>query len=434
MLRRGLCLAIVALSLQVLMGIQGQQDARPSVVVAEIDGVIHPVTAEFVDDALTRAVEINAEAIIIVLRTPGGLVDSTRTIVSRMIESQAPIVVFVGPSGARAASAGFILTLAADVAAMAPGTHIGAAHPVSGTGQQLDETSSQKAEEDIAAYVRSLAEARNRNVLLSEEAVTESRAFTDSEALGATPPLIDMVVENVEALLQELDGMKIHRFNGEEVTLKTANAQTVYVEMTWRQELLSTIAHPQIAYLLLTLGMLGLTVELWNPGAIVPGFAGAMALLLAFFAFQVLTVNTTGLLLILLGTGLLAGEVFAPSFGVLGITGTISLLAGSIMLTSDIPGVSVGLGFIIPVVLTLAGITLFLGRLAISAQRRPATTGPEGLVGIEGQAITAVSANNPGQVTLRGEIWNATCQDSIAPGSTVRVVAANNLNVQVIKV
>ena len=209
MLRRGLCLAIVALSLQVLMGIQGQQDARPSVVVAEIDGVIHPVTAEFVDDALTRAVEINAEAIIIVLRTPGGLVDSTRTIVSRMIESQAPIVVFVGPSGARAASAGFILTLAADVAAMAPGTHIGAAHPVSGTGQQLDETSSQKAEEDIAAYVRSLAEARNRNVLLSEEAVTESRAFTDSEALGATPPLIDMVVENVEALLQELDGMKI---------------------------------------------------------------------------------------------------------------------------------------------------------------------------------------------------------------------------------
>ncbi len=434
MLRRGLCLAIVALSLQVLMGIQGQQDARPSVVVAEIDGVIHPVTAEFVDDALARAVEINAEAIVIVLRTPGGLVDSTRTIVSRMIESQAPIVVFVGPSGARAASAGFILTLAADVAAMAPGTHIGAAHPVSGTGQQLDETSSKKAEEDIAAYVRSLAEARNRNVLLSEEAVTESRAFTDSEALGATPPLIDMVVENIETLLQELDGMKIHRFNGKEVTLKTANAQTVYVEMTWRQELLSTIAHPQIAYLLLTLGMLGLTVELWNPGAIVPGFAGAMALLLAFFAFQVLTVNTTGLLLILLGIGLLAGEIFAPSFGVLGITGTISLLAGSIMLTSDIPGVSVGLGFIIPVVLTLAGITLFLGRLAISAQRTPSTTGPEGLVGIEGQTLTAVSANSPGQVKLRGEIWNATCQDTIAPGSTVRVVAANNLSVQVIKV
>tara|TARA_B100001123_G_scaffold448645_1_gene610648 strand:- start:3758 stop:5008 length:1251 start_codon:yes stop_codon:yes gene_type:complete len=416
------------------MGIQGQQDARPSVVVAEIDGVIHPVTAEFVDDALARAVEINAEAIVIVLRTPGGLVDSTRTIVSRMIESQAPIVVFVGPSGARAASAGFILTLAADVAAMAPGTHIGAAHPVSGTGQQLDETSSKKAEEDIAAYVRSLAEARNRNVLLSEEAVTESRAFTDSEALGATPPLIDMVVENIETLLQELDGMKIHRFNGKEVTLKTANAQTVYVEMTWRQELLSTIAHPQIAYLLLTLGMLGLTVELWNPGAIVPGFAGAMALLLAFFAFQVLTVNTTGLLLILLGIGLLAGEIFAPSFGVLGITGTISLLAGSIMLTSDIPGVSVGLGFIIPVVLTLAGITLFLGRLAISAQRTPSTTGPEGLVGIEGQTLTAVSANSPGQVKLRGEIWNATCQDTIAPGSTVRVVAANNLSVQVIKV
>ncbi len=249
---------------------------------------------------------------VFVLRTPGGLLESTRTIVSRMITSRAPVVVFVAPSGARAASAGFIITLAADVAAMAPGTHIGAAHPVSGSGEEVNETVASKAASDTAAYARSLAQARKRNVSLSEEAVLKSRAFTDSEALMATPPLIDLVSPDVNKLLDELDGRTISRFDGRTTELRTANAEIRSIGMTRRQRFLSAIAHPQIAYLLMTLGILGLTVELWNPGAIIPGVAGGLCLLLAFFAFQIIPVSTAGLLLIVFGLALLILELKVP--------------------------------------------------------------------------------------------------------------------------
>lgn len=406
------------------------RDARPRrAIVIEYDGIIHPVAAEFIDEAITRADTSGAAILVLVLRTPGGLLDSTRSIVSRMIAARTPIAVFVGPAGARAASAGFIIALAADVAAMAPGTHIGAAHPVSGTGEKVDETMAKKAAADAAAYARTLAEARKRNVTLAAEAVIESRAFTESEALKASPPLIDLITPSVDELLRTLDGRTIARFDGRTVTLNTGGAPIERVEMTARQRFLSGIAHPQIAYLLLTLGMLGLTVELWNPGAILPGVAGGLCLLLAFFAFQVLPVSTIGLLLVIFGLGLLVLELKLPSFGVLGVGGTVSLLFGSLMLTRQVPGVQVGYRVIVPAVLALAGIVLMLGRLAIAAQRVPSVTGVEAMIGEQGQTLTAITPDRAGQVGVHGEIWRATSHDAIAAGALVRVAGVSGLTV-----
>ena len=405
--------------------------AAPRAIVAEYDGIVHPIAAEFLDETIARADTSGAAVTVLVLRTPGGLLDSTRSMVSRMIAARAPVVVFVSPSGARAASAGFIIALAADVTAMSPGTHIGAAHPVSGSGAPADETTAKKAAEDAAAYARTLAEARGRNVSLAAEAVTASRAFTDREAMGAAPPLIDLIAQDVPDLLRQLDGRTIKRFDGRSMTLETTGITIERVEMTRRQRFLSTIAHPQIAYLLLTLGMLGLTVELWTPGAILPGVAGGLCLLLAFFAFQVLPVNTTGLLLIVFGLGLLLLELKVPSFGALGVGGTISVLIGSIMITRGVPGVSVGFEVLVPVVLALAGIVLALGRLALTAQHAPAVTGAEGLIGEQGIALTAIDADRLGQVRVHGEIWHATSASPVVPGRSVRVAALSGLTLLV---
>jgi len=403
---------------------------RPLAVVAELDGIIHPVSAEYLTSVIDQGDAAGADVVIIVLRTPGGLLDSTRDIVSRMIRSRAPVVVFVGPAGGRAASAGFILTIAADVAVMAPGTHIGAAHPVSGTGQPMDQVTSQKAAADAAAYARSLAEARGRNVTLAAAAVEESRAFTEMEALGATPPLIDFTASDVNDLLQKLDGRAVKRFDGRSNVVHTQGAEVRRVDMTRRQRFLSAIANPEIAYLLMTLGMIGLTVELWNPGAVLPGVAGALSLLLAFFALQVLPMNTTGLLLALLGIGLLVLELKVPS-GVLGIGGTIALVIGSIMMTGSVPGVSVGLGFIIPAALGFAIIFLFLGRLALAAQKRAPVTGIEGLVGVRGEARDPLTPETIGYVLVRGELWRARSRSPVSPGASIRVLQVNGLTLDV---
>jgi membrane-bound serine protease (ClpP class) len=314
---------------------------------------------------------------------------------------------------------------------MAPGTHIGAAHPVSGSGQAVDETMASKAASDTAAYARSLAEARGRNVMLSAEAVLESRAFTDGEARAAEPPLIDFVAGDVEELLRRLDGRAIRRFDGRTEVVRTAGADTSHMEMTWRQRFLSAIAHPQIAYLLMTLGLLGLTVELWNPGAVVPGVAGGLCLLLAFFAFQIVPVDTAGLLLILFGLGLLVLELTVPSFGVLGVGGAVALVIGSVMATRAVPGIRVGLGTIVPAALALSAAVLLLGRLALQAQRRPPETGAEGLIGIVGRSRTPLGSDTPGQVDAHGEIWRAVSREPLPPGARVRVVAVDGLTLTV---
>ena len=420
----------VLIAIGVVAG-SAQPETRPRVLVAELDGIIHPIAVEYLNAIIDQADTSGAEVVVFVLRTPGGLLDSTREIVSRMITSRAPVVVFVGPSGARAASAGFILTLAADVAVMAPGTHIGAAHPVSGTGQQMDETMSAKVASDTAAYARSLAQARMRNAELAAQAVTESRAFTDREALDAMPPLIDFLAKDVDDVLRMLDGRTIRRFDGRTTTVRTSHAEVQRIDMTRRQRFLSAIAHPQVAYILLTLGILGLTVELWSPGAILPGVAGGVALLLAFFAFQIVPVNTAGLLLILFGLALLVLELKVPSFGVLGVGGTISLVIGSIMMTREVPGIRIGLAVILPVALGFAAIVLVLGRLALKAQRLRPETGLQAMLGEVGRTRTPVTADAAGHVDIHGEIWRAVSRLPVPRGAPVRVIEVNGLTLVV---
>jgi membrane-bound serine protease (ClpP class) len=425
-------LVAAAVSLCCLVQSAWAQPATPrQVIVTEIDGIIQPITAEYFIDAIDAADTSGAELVVLVLRTPGGLLDSTRSMVSRMITSRAPVVVFVGPSGARAASAGFVLLIAADVAAMAPATHAGAAHPVSGSGEKMDDTTSQKAASDAAAYVRTLAEARGRNVSLAAEAVLQSRAFTDRESLEAMPRLIDLSAKDVDDLLRQLDGRTIKRFDGRTTTVHTSDAQVRRLEMTRRQTFLSAIAHPQVSYILMTLGLLGLTVELWNPGLIAPGVAGGVCLLLAFFAFQILPVNMAGLLLVVFGIALLILELKVPSFGALGVGGAVSLILGSVMMTDVVPGVRVGLGVILPAAIGFAAVFLFLGRLALTAQMRPAVTGAQALVGQIARVRAQMAPSQPGLVDMRGEIWRAVSPVALATGQPVRVLRVDGLTLTV---
>lgn len=412
---------------------QDRQSApSPIVYSAVVDGIIHPVSAEYMIDTLDQADRAGATLVVFTLRTPGGLLESTRTIVSQMMIARTPVAIFVAPAGARAASAGFILTIAADVAAMAPGTHIGAAHPVEGGGEKMDETMAKKATEDTAAYARTLATGRHRNVTLAAEAVSESRAFTEGEALAATPPLIDVVAPDLPDLLRQLDGRTVTRFDGTTIVLRTGNAAIVSIEMSLRQRVLSAVANPNIAYLLLSLGTLALTIELWNPGAILPGVVGGVALLLAFFAFSVLPVNAAGLLLILFGLLLLVLEIKVTSYGLLTIGGLVSLVFGSmILMDSSPPELQLDLRVVLPVVLGFAAIAMFLVRLAVAAQRQPPLTGQAAMVGEPGKALTVITPERIGQVAAHGEIWNATAQESIPEGSRVRVTDVDRLTLVV---
>ncbi len=423
-----------ALSVQIVKSPDHQIADPPIVYSAVVDSLIHPVSAEYMMDTLDQADRAGATLVVFTLRTPGGLVDSTRAIVSRMIAARTPVAIFVGPSGARAASAGFILTIAADVAAMAPGTHIGAAHPVEGGGEKMDETMAKKATEDTAAYARTLATRRHRNVTLAAQAVTESRAFTEGEALAAAPPLIDVVAADIPDLLRQLDGRTVTRFDGTTVVLRTRDAEIVSINMSLRQRVLSAVAHPNIAYLLLSLGTLALTIELWNPGAILPGVVGGVSLLLAFFAFSVLPVNYAGLLLILFGLLLLVLEIKVMSYGLLTVGGLVSLTFGSmILMDSPLPELQLSLRVVLPVVLGFAGIAVFLVRLAVAVQRQLPVTGQAGMLGETGEALTAIGPQRGGRVTTHGEIWNATSGESIPEGARVRVTEVDGLTLVVRK-
>ncbi len=423
--------------------------APPLVYVAQIDDIIHPITVEFIGDDLDTADAHNAAAIIFTLETPGGLVESTRSIITRMLAAKTPVVVYVGPGAARAASAGFLITIAADVAVMSPAAHIGAAHPVTGTGENVGQTMEEKIASDLAAYARSLATARHRNVSLADEAVLKSRSFTADEAIKASPPLVDFIANDIDNLLKQLDGRTVSRFDGRQVTLHLANARVEHLEMTFRQRFLSTIAHPQVAYVLFTLGLLGLTVEMWNPGSIFPGVAGGLCLLLAFLAFQVLPINTAGLLLIIFGLFLLILEIKIPSFGVLGVGGGLSLILGSLIMMNRSADIRVSLELIAPVMLAFAGIFLFLGRLAVTSQRLPTVTGANAMIGAVARVITPVTplartdsgadsaaahgTAPAGRVSIHGEIWNAVITSAtpdpapLAPGDEVRIVALDGL-------
>jgi membrane-bound serine protease (ClpP class) len=403
-------------------------DKTPVVETALVDGIIHPVTSEFMRSAIARADAEGAVLIVFTLHTPGGLLDSTRDINNAIIGAKTPVAVFVGPAGNRAASAGFLITMAADIAAMAPGTHIGAAHPVAGNGEKIDDVMAKKMASDTAAYARTLATQRGRNVPLVEQAVTESRSFTEKEAAEASPPLIDVIASDVPDLLKKLDGRTVKRFNGAQTTLHLANAEVRTVEMSWSERVLSAIAHPQIAYLLLTLGTLGLTIEMWSPGAIVPGVAGGICLLLAFFALQVLPVSYAGVLLILLGFVLLILEVKVTTHGGLAVGGIISLFVGSLLLIdSPLPEMQIGLRLILPVVISLSGILLILVTLGVRAQRAPAVSGESGMLQSTGNALTAIEPGGVGRVATHGEIWSATAAEPIQAGDKVAVTGIKGL-------
>ena len=405
---------------------------RPLVYSAVIDALIHPVSAEFIQQTIASADADDAALVVLTLRTPGGLVDSTRSINTSIIDADTPVVVYVGPSGTRAASAGFLITIAADVSAMAPGTHIGAAHPVSGSGTAMDEVASEKAASDVAAYARSIASQRGRNVELAEKAVTESQSFTEQEALDAEPPLVDLIATDFDDLLRQLDGRMVTRWSGETVVLNTADARVEEVEMNWRQELLSAIAHPQVAVLLFSLGTLGLTIELWNPGGIIPGIVGGLCLLLAFFAFQILPINYVGLLLILFGLLLLVAEMLTTTFGLLATGGIVSMVLGAVMLVdSPAPELQLGWPFIAASMIGLGTITSLLVRLAVRAQMTRPVTGRAGMIEEVGKALSPIGPGTPGRVATHGEIWVATSDEDINEGDQIRVVSVDGMRLTV---
>jgi membrane-bound serine protease (ClpP class) len=296
----------------------------------------------------------------------------------------------------------------------------------------MDETTSEKAASDVAAYARSLASRRGRNVDLAENAVVESQSFTETEAIEADPKLIDLVASDLDRLLEQLDGWEVRRWDGETETLETTDAVVREVEMTWRQNLLSAIAHPQVSVLLFSLGSLGLTIELWNPGAIIPGVVGAVCLLLAFFAFQILPINYVALLLIVFGLALLMAEMMTPTYGFLAVGGIVSMVLGAVMLVdSPAPELQLGWGFIASTVAGLAVITMLLAKMGISAQLAPPVSGRAGMINTIGETLSSISPGTYGRVSTHGEIWEAKSDEEIAEGEAVRIVAVDGLRLTV---
>ncbi len=400
-----------------------------------VNSPIHPVTTEIILKALEKARNEQAALLIIKLNTPGGLDSSMREIIEGIVNSPVPVVAYVSPPGARAASAGFFIAVACDVFAMAPGTSTGAAHPVSIglTGQnQPDKTMEEKVTHDAAAYIRTLAEKRGRNIKMAEDAVRQSLSYTEQEALKGK--IIDLVAGSESELIQALDGREIKRFDGRLETLKFTERETREIPLTFRQKLLMAIANPNLAYILLMIGLLGLYFEFANPGAILPGVLGGISLLLAFFSFQILPVNYVGLLLIILGTVLFILEVKVHSYGALTMGGIVSVLLGSIMLIrSPIPELRPSLKFIIPVALGISLVFIFLVYLVIKAHTRRTLTGKEGMVGETGKVLTW--SGQEGRVFVHGEIWRAVADDSLLRGDLVEVVEVkNNLTLKVKKI
>ena len=398
--------------------------------VVTYDGIINPVSSELFTAAIAQAELANAEALIIELDTPGGLDTSMRDIIKAMIASEVPIVVYVAPSGARAASAGVFITVAAHLSAMAPGTNIGAAHPVAMGGGQMDEEMKRKVENDAAAYIRSLAERRGRNAKWAEKAVRESVSITEKEALKLK--IVDFIADDLPDLIKKIDGQTVVTAKGKQV-LSTAGAELVKNQMGLRLRILKAISDPNVAYVLMLLGITGLIAELYSPGAILPGVVGAISLILALYAFQTLPISYAGLLLILLAFVLFIAEIKVKSFGILGFGGVISLLFGSLMLiNADVPALRVSLQVIVPSVLISALFFLFVVRAAWRSQRRRPVTGAEGLIGEIGVAATDLAPK--GMLQVHGELWRAESDEPVAAGEAAEVVKVDGLQLRVKKV
>jgi len=413
-----------------------QEEATESSIVhvIAVESIITPVSAEFITRAIEKAENEGVHCLIIELDTPGGLLESTRQITKRFLAADIPIIVYVSPQGSRAASAGVFITYAAHIAAMAPSTNIGAAHPVNiQGGADTSSVMNDKITNDAVAQVKALAEKRGRNIEWAEKAVRESVSITEQEAFDLN--VIDFISPSVDSLLSQIDGMEVE-LASREATLKTRNARVVYRQMNFRYRILEKISNPNVAYILMMLGFYGLFFELSNPGAIFPGVVGAVCLILAFFALQVLPVNYAGLLLILVAIVLFILEVKITSFGLLTIGGIVAMLLGSLMLIEQPPDnfapvISISLTLIITVVALTAAFFIFAFGMAFRTHRKKITTGNEGMVGENGVAQSKISPE--GNVKVHGEIWKATSDILIKKGDRVRIVSLEGLVLKVEK-
>jgi len=428
-MRRSRIISIACVGLGVSLAWSAVAAAGP-IYKVELHDVIHRITAEHVIDTIEAAAEDDAEIVLIELQTPGGLLSATRAIIEAILGSERPVVVYVAPSGAHAASAGFLVTIAADVAVMAPGTNMGASTPVSGTGQKLEETMQKKVTSDAAAYTRSIAERRGRNPELAEKAVTEAMAWTATEALEQG--LIDYIARDENELLEILDGKTLDRGDGTEITLTTAGQEVVLRAMTRKQEILSFIANPNIAVLLGMIGLAGLYFEFSNPGMVFPGILGGISILLAAFAFEILPVNIVGLIFLVVGFGLLVVEAVTPSFGVIGAGGVVAIVLGALFLFEEqplpTPALRVSLSMILPVTILLAIVVIVVGRKVMEAQSRPPVTGAEGLVGLIATVKTPIEGHGKGgKVFVHGEYWDARASEPIDVDERVKVVGIDGL-------
>ena len=391
------------------------------------EGIINPVAAEFLSTEIRRARDSKVEAMIIQLDTPGGLDQSMRIIIKEIIGSEIPIIVFIHPAGARSASAGVFITLASHIAAMTPGTNMGAAHPVALGGGEMDKEMKKKVENDAAAYIKSIAEKRGRNVKWAEDAVRSSVSVTEKEALDLK--IIDIVASSIDDLLRQIDGREVITEAGKKV-LNTKDAEVVIVDMGLRLRILNTLSDPNIAYILMIIGIYGLIFELSNPGSILPGVVGGISIILAFYSFQTLPINYAGLALIILGIIFFIAEIKVTSYGLLSVGGAISMLLGSLMLIdSDVPYLRISLGVILPsVILTILFFLLVVG-MAIKAQRKKPVTGIEGL---KGQICVVKTDISPiGRVMLQGEIWDAISDEPLKEGDEAEVTGIEGLKLYV---
>ncbi len=404
---------------------------RADVVKIAIDDTIHPITAEYIGRAIGEAEKTNADALLIELRTPGGLVTSTRAIVEQILKSKVPVIVYVTPAGGYAASAGFFILQSADVAAMAPGTNTGAAHPVLGDGSKMDDVLKSKMENDAAAFMRSFVAKRGRNVDVAESAVRESKSFTEQEALDKK--VIDLIAKDETDLLRQVDGREITRFDGSKTTLHTAGKNIRLFPMTVKQEVLAFLMNPNIAFLLFSIGMLAIYAEFNHPGAILPGVIGLICVLLAVFALNILPTRFAALILILGAFVLFALEVKFISHGVLGIGGTVLMVIGALLLVDGpIPQMRVNIWTALAVSIPMALITIFLMSIAVRAHKNKVVTGEEAMIGQIARVHTPLAP--AGKVYVLGEMWNAVCPERAEPGDEVIVRGIRGLELDVEKV
>ena len=401
-----------------------------TIVKIRVDDTIQPITAEYIDRAIEQARQTKADAVLIELSTPGGLLDSTRSIIEKILASPVPVIVYVAPTGARAASAGFFILQSADVAAMAPGTNTGAAHPVELGGGKMDDIMKAKVENDSAAFMRSFVGPRGRNVALAESAVRESKSWTDQEALQQH--LIDLVARDDNDLLHQLDGRTIKRFDGKPLTLHVAGDVFDDMQMTVRQKILDFLLDPNIAFLVLAVGALALYAEFNHPGAIVPGVVGVVFILLALFALNLLPTRYAAFTLIVAAFVLFALEAKFATHGILGLGGIALLtLGGFLLVDGPIPQMRVKIWTALAVSIPLGAITVFLMSIALKARRNKVVTGEQGLIGAVGEARTDIDPE--GKVFVLGELWNAHARSRVGMGEPIVVKKVEGLELEVEK-